>query len=242
MKNTKLTILGLYVDDLLIVSRDAKHADQIMIKLHERFDVKDLGIASKCLGLHVEQLGGGIFLHQQSNIANLLSKTGVEDCKAVKTPMMTRCSSLANSDDAPFFDTQLMRETIGSLRWISNCTRPDITASVNYLARFVTRPTLRHWRAVKHLLRYLKGTSTTGLFFQYSHQANSALHPVMYSDSDWAGGQHDAMSTSGEVLILNGSSIAGYSKKQTTVALSTAEAEYIAGGTAATAFGFSNTW
>ncbi|GMF11639.1 unnamed protein product [Phytophthora lilii] len=129
-------------------------------------------------------------------------------------------------------DTQLMRETTGSLLWLSNCTRPDITMAVNYLARFITQPTIGHWRAVKHLLRYLKGTPTTGIYFQHGHQTHTSVKPVMYLDADWAGDQEDAKSTFGGVLTINGAPITWYSKKQSTVALSTAEAEYIAAGTA----------
>ncbi|GMF50270.1 unnamed protein product [Phytophthora fragariaefolia] len=77
-----------------------------------------------------------------------------------------------------------------------------------------------------------EGTADTGLSYQYRNDSREPCNPIMYTDADWAKAQNDATSTSGGVLLLNGMPVAWYSKKQTTVALSTAEAEYIAGGTA----------
>ncbi|KAF4144759.1 putative polyprotein [Phytophthora infestans] len=123
-----------------------------------------------------------------------------------------------------------MRETIGSLLWISTCTRPDITMAVNYLARFVAAPTTTHWTAVKRILRYLKGTRELKLEFLRPQAPQHRIGVAIYSDADWAGDK-DAKSTSGGLLTINDMLISWYSKKQSTVALSTAEAEYIAAAT-----------
>ena len=54
---------------------------------------------------------------------------------------------------------------IGALLYLAQCTRPDIAFSVNLLARFNSAPTRRHWNGVKHILRYLRGTTDLGLFY-----------------------------------------------------------------------------
>ncbi|POM60455.1 polyprotein [Phytophthora palmivora] len=141
---------------------------------------------------------------------------------------MESTRALQATDSEPFFSTDVMRETIGSLLWLSTCTRPDITMAVNYLARFVSSPTTAHWTAVKRVLRYLQGSRMLKLAFLRPQGPQQHAKASIFSDADWAGDK-EAKSTSGGVLVLNGMPIAWYSKKQSTVALSTAEAEYIAG-------------
>ena len=92
------------------------------------------------------------------------------------------------------------------------------------VARFCANPTKEHWTAVKRILRYLKGTSNLGLLYR----ENSPAEVIGYSDADWAGDVGDRKSTSGYIFLLGGAAISWKSSKQTCVALSTAEAEYVA--------------
>ncbi|KAE9052590.1 Retrovirus-related Pol polyprotein from transposon TNT 1-94 [Phytophthora rubi] len=225
----KLTVLGLYVDDVVVVSQRESDSDWTMRKLADQFQIKDLGPAKKCLGINIEQSDRGIYLHQTANIDGLLTKCGMENGRPVTTPMEST-RDLHGEDSEPFYDTSIMRETIGSLLWISNCTRPDITMPVNYLARFVSTPTSTHWTAVKCILRYLRGSRELKLHFPRPQAPRHTIEAAIFSDADWAGGK-DAKSTSGGLLTINAMPISWYSKKQSTVALSTAEAEYIAGAT-----------
>ncbi|OWY97396.1 polyprotein [Phytophthora megakarya] len=229
-QNAKLTVLGLYVDDVVVVSQRESDTDWVMNKLAEQFQIKDMGPAKKCLGIHIEQCENAIYLHQSTNIDALLCKLGMENCRSVATPMEST-RNLHNEDSEPFFETNTMREAIGSLLWLSNCTRPDITMPVNYLARFVASPTTAHWTAVKRVLRYLHGSRDLKLAYFRKQAPQREVNVAIYSDADWAGDK-DAKSTSGGLLTMNCMPIAWYSKKQSTVALSTAEAEYIAGATA----------
>ncbi|KAG2785612.1 hypothetical protein Pcac1_g4892 [Phytophthora cactorum] len=106
-----------------------------MEQLKTKFNVKDFGVASKCLGLCDSQDDRGIFLHQQPHLDELLERTGLANCRPARTPMDTSIS-IDEKDTAPFHDSQPMRETKGSLLWLSICTRPDITVAVNSFARF----------------------------------------------------------------------------------------------------------
>ena len=118
---------------------------------------------------------------------------------------------------------------LGSLLYLSTRTRPDIAFAVNSVARFCSNPTKQHWTAVKRIFRYLRGTTWFGLL--YSKGESGAL--IGYSDADWGGDGNDYKSTSGYVFQIGGTAVSWRSKKQTCVALSTSEAEYIALSSAA---------
>ena len=108
--------------------------------------------------------------------------------------------------------------------YLAVSTRPDIAFSVNNLARFNSNPQKEHWTALKPILRYLKGTTNIGIL--YKHDGSDKC--VGYSDADWAGDPSDRKSTSGYIFMFSDGPISRSSKKQKCLALSTAEAEYVA--------------
>jgi hypothetical protein len=115
---------------------------------------------------------------------------------------------------------------IGSLMYLAIASRPDIAYSVNKLAQFTSAPKPKHWTAVKRVFRYLKGTKLMELTYGGAPEIlNTDLN--IYCDADWAS-DRDRKSISGYVLTIAGGAVAWSSKKQTTVAPSTPEAEYIA--------------
>ena len=105
-------------------------------------------------------------------------------------------------------------------------TRPDITFAVSNVAKYSSKPTKEHWIAVKRILRYLKGSHNFGLLYRKSDCDTSKC--IGFSDSDWAGDLDDRRSTSGYIFQVGGTAVSWKSRKQSCVALSTAEAEYIA--------------
>jgi hypothetical protein len=114
------------------------------------------------------------------------------------------------------------RQVVGSLLYLACGTRPDLSYPSTYMSQFNERPTAEHWRGVKHMLRYLRGTKFRKLRFQKTGKKLQA-----YSDADWGGDIIDRKSFSGYVLLLAGGPVSWSSKKQTSVALSSTEAEYI---------------
>lgn len=126
------------------------------------------------------------------------------------------------TEDEEVLDQKSYQSLIGSLMYLALCTRPDIAFAVGMLARFNSKPNQSHWTAAKRVLRYLRGTANFGVV--YSGNANL----VGYSDADWAGSLDDRKSTSGYIFQVSGGPVSWRSKKQETVALSTAEAEYVA--------------
>ena len=109
---------------------------------------------------------------------------------------------------------------MGSLLYLSIATRPDITYAVSNVAKFYAKPTKQHWVAVKHIFLYLKGTQQYGLLYSKGDTSNC----VGFSDADWGGDLDDRKSTSVYVFQVGETAISWRSKKQTCVALSTAEA------------------
>ena len=103
-------------------------------------------------------------------------------------------------------------------------TRPDICFAVSTLSQYMCELRQIHWVAAKHVLRYLHGTVGYGL----RYLVDSDMHLVGYTDSDWAGSVEDRKSTSGCCFSLEYVVISWFSRKQTSVALSSGEAEYIA--------------
>ena len=125
--------------------------------------------------------------------------------------------------NSELFDQEVYQSAVGRLLYLSTRTRPDIAFAVSTLAKFTSRPTVAHWTAVKHLLRYIAGTREFGLLFTTSDSSDC----TGFSDSDWAGDQDDRKSTSGYLFRVGNATVSWGSKKQSCVALSTAEAEYM---------------
>ena len=119
------------------------------------------------------------------------------------------------------------REVIGSLIYAMICTRPDLSWVVTKLSQHLEKPTNADWVMVKHVLRYIKGTLNKKLTYRKSSEG---LKLMGFSDSDWAGSTTDRRSTTGYYFSLNSNSppVSWKSKKQSTVALSSCEAEYMA--------------
>ena len=112
---------------------------------------------------------------------------------------------------------------VGSLMYAMMCTQPNICYAVVLVSRFQSNPGLAHWKAVKRILRYIKGTTDYVLCYQ-----GSDLCMIGYSDVDWGSDLDERKSTSGYAFLLNNGAITWSSKKQPCIALSTIEAEYVA--------------
>jgi uncharacterized protein (DUF1330 family) len=214
-------ILLLYVDDLFITSEESLII-QCKKELASKFDMKDLGFMHYYLGLEVWQKRGEVFLGQGKYAIKILQKFGMMDCKSMDAPMNADIRKVKVPDSDPV-DPSLYRQLIGSLMYLVN-TRPDICFAVNTLSQFQVEPRHEHWIVAKHVLRYIRGTINYGL--RYTASSNIQLHG--FTDSDWAGSVKDRKSTSGMCFSLGSTMISWGSRKQKSVALSTAEAEDIA--------------
>jgi hypothetical protein len=218
--NNASVILLLYVDDLFLTGAESL-ITQCKKELASEFDMKDLGLMHYYLGLEVWQKHGEVFLGQGKYAVKILQKFGMMDCKSMATPMTTDIRKVRDSDSDPV-DPSLYRQLIGSLMYLVN-TRPDICFVVNTLSQFQVEPRHEHWTAAKHVLRYIRRTINYGL--RYTSSSDIQLHG--FTDSDWVGSAEDRRSTSGMCFSLGSAMISWASRKQKSVTLSIAEAEYI---------------
>ncbi|XP_043694174.1 secreted RxLR effector protein 161-like [Telopea speciosissima] len=145
----------------------------------------------------------------------------MEDSKPVSTPMVV-CCKLSLNDESASVDQTKYRSMIGTLLYLT-ASRPDIMQSVCLVTRFQSNPKETHLLAVNRIFRYIKGIMEYGLW--YPKTENFSL--TTFLDADWAGSIDDRKSTSGGAFFLGKSLVAWHSKKQESVSLSTAEAEYI---------------
>ena len=222
-------LVGVYVDDLIISGPDVTDIKSFKSEMKKRFSMSDLGLLSYYLGIEVKQDDGGITLCQSSYAAKILEAAGMKNCNSCDIPMECRLK-LCKLKDGEAIDPTGYRSIIGSLRYIVN-TRPDLAYSVGVVSRHMDAPGRDHWTAVKHILRYLKGTMGYGC----RYERGAELKPILigYSDSDFAGDVDDRKSTSGVGYFLGSSLVTWASQKQRIVALSSCEAEYVAGAAAA---------
>ena len=152
----------------------------------------------------------------------MLNKFNMKNCNVVNT-LIAVDLKLTREGEEKIIDPTLHRSLIGSLRYLS-ITRLDIVYSVGQLSRYIEKLKESHWFAAKRILRYIKGTMDFGLLYSYNNDA--ALYE--YSDSDWGGDQDERKNTIGYVFYLGSIAFTWMSKKQSIVALSTCEVEYLA--------------
>ena len=218
--------IGVYVDDIVLAGANEDHIKLVKSELSSKFDIKDLGELKYFLGITViqDKEQGLAWIGQPAYVKSLLEKFDMSDCKPVATPVDVSSKLVKATDDEVSVDQQLYQSAVGSLMYLSVCSRPDIAYAVNTLAKFSSKPTQTHWTAVKRVLRYLKGTAEYGILFKNEESKEC----IGYSDADWAGDHDDRKSTSGYIFKSASGAISWRSKKQECVALSTAEAEYVA--------------
>ncbi|XP_059067627.1 uncharacterized mitochondrial protein AtMg00810-like [Cryptomeria japonica] len=226
--DVKALILVLYIDDLFLTGEDDLIA-RCKKELASEFEMKDLGLMYYSLGLEVWQRPNEVILSQEKYAIDLLKRFGMLDCKSMATPMeanLKKLHDVAISSD--LVDPTMYRQLIGSLMYLVN-TRLDICYAVNTLSQFMCETRQIHFVAAKHILRYVRGTMGYGL----KYTSCEVLNLQGFSDSDWAGCVPDRKNTSGCCFSLGSATIFWCSRKQSCVAQSTTEVEYVASCVAA---------
>ncbi|GKA98506.1 retrovirus-related pol polyprotein from transposon TNT 1-94 [Tanacetum coccineum] len=200
--------------------------DEFAKMMHDEFKMSMMGELNFFLRLQIKQMEDGIFFNQSKYIKGMLKKFGLEDSKPMKTPMSSD-TKLTKDEECESVDSTKYRGMIGSLLYLT-ASRPDIMFSVCLCARFQEAPKTSHLEAVKRIFRYIKGTMHLGLWYP----KGTGIETVVYADSDHAGDYVDRKSTSGICTFVGCCLTSWFSKKQTALAISTTEAEYISAGKA----------
>lgn len=214
-------IVGLYVDDLLVIGIK-ENVISFKSELSSILNIRDLGSAKNLLSFQIEQHDGKVSLSQANFINKILCEFGLQDSKACTSPLPMSKTCESNNDEK--VDSTMYRSAVGSILYVSNNTRPDLSYAVHKVSQNNQCPTESNWRSVKHLLRYINGTKELKLVYQKTGK------PVeVYCDADWGGSGcvEERRSISGIVIFLAGAAIIWKSMKQSTIARSTVAAEYM---------------
>ncbi|CAJ2642238.1 unnamed protein product [Trifolium pratense] len=222
-KTTKedILIIQIYVDDIIFGSTNASLCKNFSKIMQDEFEMSMMGELKFFLGIQINQKKEGTYVHQSKYTKELLKKFNLDDCKIMNTPMHST-TNMSKSEDEGKVEQKVYRGMIGSLLYLT-ASRPDILFSVCLCARFQSDPRESHLTAVKRIFRYLKGTTNLGLLYKKSN--DYVLNG--FCDADYAGDKIERKSTSGNCQFVGENLISWASKRQTTIALSTAEAEYI---------------
>jgi len=207
-------ITQIYVDDIIFGSPNSVLCEEFALSMKGEFEMSMMGELTFFLGLQIKQSPKGIFICQTKYTKELIKKFGMEDAKAIGTPM-SPTTVLDEDSNGKLVDETMYRRMIGSLLYLT-ASRPDIMFSVCKCARFQSAPKESHLSTIKRIIRYLIGTSELGLW--YDHSNNFSLRG--FSDADFAGDKIDKKSTSGTCQLLGNALVSWHSKKQNCVILS----------------------
>lgn len=215
----QLVIVTVYVDDLLIFSTCKELTEEVRAALGKKFEVHSLGPLRSYLGIRFTRTEDALQLDQTAYIGDILRRFNMENCKAVSTPfdLSTKLVRPLTSITVPY------QQLVGCLMYLAVATRPDLVHAVSILSQFNTCHAQEHWTAAKRVLRYLKGSSTLSLRY-----TKTGCDFAAFTDADWGSCTMDRRSYSGHVILLADGAISWESKKQSSVALSSVESEYVA--------------
>jgi hypothetical protein len=214
-------VCQIYVDDIIFGSTNKSFCEEFSKIMTDRFEMSMMGVLTFFLGFQIKQAKEGTFISQSKYTCGILKKFGMYNAKPIKTPMGTN-GHLDLDLGGTSVDQKVYHSIIRSLLYLC-ASRPDIMLSVCMCARFQAAPKDCHLRVVKRIMRYLVLTPNLGLWYP----KGSHFELLRYSDVDYAGCKVDRKSTSGTCQFLRWPLVSWSSKKQNSIALSTAEAEYV---------------
>jgi hypothetical protein len=213
-----LFVCQIYVDDIIFGSTNKSICEEFSRIMIQKFEMSMMGELKHFLWFQVKKLQDGTFISQTKYIQDIHTKFGMKDAKPIKTPMGTN-GHLDLDMGGMSVDQKVYRSMIGSLLYLC-ASRPDIMLSVCMCARFQADRKEVHLRAVKRIMRYLVYTPKFGLWYP----KGSTCDLIGNFDADWAQCKIDRKSTLRTRQFLGRSLVSWASKKQNSVALSTAEA------------------
>jgi len=227
-----LSIIALYINDFKLVGPpDSDDVCKDKETLKRKYNMTDLGEISWILSIHVtwDREEGWIALSQQKYLEEVLERFDKANVRPISTPSLPNHHLIRLP--SPEVDTKHFQHALGALMYLMLGTHPDIAYSVAALGRHAANPGIEHQHTLNRLFRYLCGSSDYKLVYHCGTPGGNTI--LGYVDADWGSDVNDRKSTLGYAFTLSGGAISWSSKKQSTVALSSTKAEYIASAHAA---------
>ncbi|GJR43573.1 putative RNA-directed DNA polymerase [Tanacetum coccineum] len=228
-----IVFLILYVDDILLMGNNIPMLQDVKSWLGKCFSMKDLGEATYILGIKIyrDRSRRLISLSQNAYIDKILQRFKMDTSKRVTIPIQPNVDLRKSLGPSTPAEVKRMKGVpyalaIGSIMYAVMCTRPDIAFSQNLTSRYQQNTGESHWIAVKNILKYLRNTKD--MFLVYGGDSTTELGVTCYTDASWETDRDDLRSQTGFVFVMNGGAINWKSSKQSTTAMSSMEAEYIA--------------
>jgi len=222
-----LIYVWLFVDDLVYASSGARIRVWFEKAMVVKYDLKLLGVLTNILGMRVTRTSTTLKIDLENYTNSVLSRFSMEQSRPTSTPgaqgvKLSKQDCPKEGEPKPAFP---YREVVGSVSYLAQATRPDISYQVSQLAKFCNNYGEPHCRAAKHLLRFLVGTADLGIVFDLEAK-NTDFH--VFTDSDHAGCPDTGRSTTSFVNLLMGAPVAWLTRRQASVTLSTMAAEVTA--------------
>ncbi|KAK2969370.1 hypothetical protein RJ640_000642 [Escallonia rubra] len=216
-----ILIVALYVDDLLFTGNSEKMIKDFRKEMMKKYEMNDMGLLKHFLGMEVHQDDEGVFICQKNYAEKVLKKFRMYGCNSKATPLIVG-EKLKREDGGSKVDATFYRSMVGNLLYLT-ATRPDIMFAASLISRFMQAPSHFHLGAANRVLRYIQGTIDYGIMNGRSKEVKL----IGFCDSDFGGCKDDMKSTSGYCFTLGSGVFSWLSKKQQSVAQSSAEAEYV---------------
>ena len=224
-----LTIILVYVDDILIASIDTQYIEMIKKDICNQYAMTDMGELDNFLNAKITRTREKITVCQTHYCRSILEHFQfLVQNKSTKTPLPSDALEQLASEDYTATESEEVksypyRQVIGALLYLAMYTKPEISYAVSMLSRFSDKKTATSCKLATHLLRYLNGHPECKIEFKGN---NMDLH--CFSDADWGGDILTRRSTTGYIIFAAGGPISWQSKLQPTVATSSLESEYMA--------------
>jgi hypothetical protein len=230
-------ICPVLVDNITFASKSKAKIAELKTAIAKHFKLRNLGPTTFQLGVEIicNCKARTLHLTQHRYCLDLLERHGFTDCGPVSTPLdpsvrLSTAQAPQTPEESAFMRTVPYVSAVGALMYLAIATRPDIAFAVGVLCQFMANPGPEHWKAVKHLFHYLRGTCNFRLTYKPDPSAPYPFHA--YSDADHGANVDNGRSTSAYVVKIGSGAVSWMSCLQSIVALSTTEAEFVAAASA----------
>ena len=235
-QSDRFVLLSLYVDDTIVAcdKKDISVWESDKKTIASQYAIKDLGECEWILNMKVtrDRSNRTMTLSQEAYIERIIREFNMENMKPASTPAPVSDLFLpVDSTDPQLLDkkqTVQYQSMVGALLYAANITRIDIAFIVGQLCRYTSKPCVHHIQAATHVFRYLKRTTAACLIFGLQSFDPKFIDVTAYSDANWGSDLETGKSNSGGLVRFNGDIISWHSKRQKSVAQSSAESEYMA--------------